>query len=245
MGTAGVHLPEVDSTSKEARRRFEAGEIGPLWIRADRQSAGYGRRGRSWQSPEGNLSATLLLPLEGRLGAEGPAGYGFAAALAIADAAKESGVPPEALTLKWPNDVLLDGGKMAGLLIEMLERGGSRALALGIGVNLASAPAIPDYRTSAIAGHADAPSPERFLTRLDKAFFRRLESWRSEGFSCLREAWLASAQGVGERIEVRLPKATLTGLFEGLGPDGTLRLLQGGETVTVTAGDVFFPGQGG
>ncbi|WP_031553693.1 biotin--[acetyl-CoA-carboxylase] ligase [Parvularcula oceani] len=245
METACVHLPEVDSTSKEVRRRFDAGEDGPLWVRADRQSAGYGRRGRSWQSPEGNLAATLLLPLKGRLGPEDPAGYGFAAALAIADAARACGVPPTAVTLKWPNDVLLEGGKLAGLLIELLEWEGGLALALGMGVNLASAPAIAAYPTSAIAAYAPAPAPERFLTLLDGAFFSRLESWKSDGFPALRDAWLARAQGIGDRIEVRLPKATLTGIFEGLAPDGTLRLRQGEETVIVTAGDVFFPGQGG
>ena len=128
-----IRYEELDSTNSEARRRAEAGEQGPLWISADRQTAGRGRRGRAWTSGEGNLAATLLLrpgtpaPVTGQLS--------FVAALATAEMAAQF-APQAAITVKWPNDVLGAGKKLAGILLE----GGADWLAIGVGVNLTSFP---------------------------------------------------------------------------------------------------------
>lgn len=213
-------------------------------MRADRQTAGYGRRGRAWQSPLGNLAATLLWPLAEPLGADGPAAFGFAAALAIRDAAIAAGTAPERLTLKWPNDVLLGGIKLSGLLIEFLD-GPQRALAIGIGVNLAHAPQVEPYDTAALP---NAPSPDAFLASLDAAFISRVTAWRTDGMAVLRDAWLAAAQGLGEAITVRLPNEVREGVFEGLGPTGGLQLRDEAGLTEVTVGDVFFssaPAKGG
>ena len=201
---------------------------------------GYGRRGRAWQSPEGNLAATLLTPLPGPLPEDGPAAYGFAAALAVRDAAAASGAGP--LSLKWPNDVLLSGRKLSGLLIELFADGERRALALGIGVNLAAAPQVDAYKTAALAEAGPAPAPAAFLSRLDAALTGWLSQWRAEGFAPLRTAWLAAAAGLGERAVARLPTETVEGVFEDLGPLGEMILRTPKGRRSVTAGDVFFPG---
>ena len=225
------------------RRLYEAGTRGPLWVRADRQTAGYGRRGRAWQSPAGNLAATLLWPLDAPLGPDGPAGYGFAAALAIRDACVGAGADAGRLSLKWPNDVLLatngNWAKLSGLLIELLD---AQALAIGIGVNLAEGPgaAVP-YETAALADACPVPTPPAFLSLLDAAFVRRVEAWRAGGFAVLREAWLDAARGIGVPVTARLPKGEVSGTFQGLSPTGALCIATPEGVREVTAGDVFFP----
>lgn len=215
-------------------------------MRADRQTAGYGRRGRAWASPPGNLAATLAWPLAGPMGADGPAGYGFAAALAVRDACVAAGADGARLTLKWPNDVLLatrgHWAKLSGLLIET----GGGALLIGIGVNLAEAPDVPAYRTACLADAVPTcPAPDAFLGLLDAAFPARVHAWRTDGFGALRTAWLSAAHGVGARVGVRLPGGTAEGVFDGLGAAGALRLRTPEGVREITAGDVFFPAGSG
>jgi BirA family biotin operon repressor/biotin-[acetyl-CoA-carboxylase] ligase len=135
-----VRFDEIDSTNEEARRRVVSGDAGPAWLVARSQTAGRGRLGRQWDSPEGNLFATALLsypgtPVQAALAS-------FAAGLAVIDAAKMVGAETVALTLKWPNDVLADGAKLAGILIETGSSGGGLWMAAGFGVNVTSAPAV-------------------------------------------------------------------------------------------------------
>ena len=232
---------ESDSTNEEARRRAATGERGPLWIIARRQTAGRGRRGREWASPEGNLMATLLIAP----GVSPPeaARLSFVAALAVHDLVGKYAAHA-AVRVKWPNDVLVNGRKVAGILLESSSTEGQQTvpwLAIGIGVNLIHAPSDTVFPATFVGAHGAAPSPAEALAELAEAWETRFRVWRVSGFSAIREAWLAVAAGIGQDIEVRLPGETLQGRFETLMPDGALSLLlPSGARRAVTAGEVFF-----
>jgi BirA family transcriptional regulator, biotin operon repressor / biotin---[acetyl-CoA-carboxylase] ligase len=234
---------QLDSTNAEARRRADAGAAGPLWIAARRQTAGRGRRGRAWETGEGSLAATLLMSLD-RPPAEA-AQLSFVAAFAIRDLARAY-VPDELVGLKWPNDVLLARAKLSGVLIESGRRDGAGLwLAIGIGVNLSSAPVGLDYPAAALADHLRpgqaAPTPEAALEQLRDAFADWAGLWSREGFEPLRRAWTAAAVGLGGPCVARLGERTLEGVAEGLDADGALLLrLASGRLERITAGDVFF-----
>lgn len=233
---------ELDSTNAEARRRAEAGEPGPLWIAARRQSAGRGRRGRGWVTGEGSLAATLLMTTP-KPPAEA-AQLSFVTAFAILDLARAY-VPAELVRLKWPNDVLLAGGKLSGVLIESGRRDGGLWLAIGVGVNLVSAPTGLDYPAACLAEHlrpgVAVPTPEEALDRLGPAFSDHAARWEAEGFEPLRRQWPDVAVGLGEPCVARLGDRTLQGVAEGLDVDGALLLrLASGGLERITAGDVFF-----
>jgi BirA family biotin operon repressor/biotin-[acetyl-CoA-carboxylase] ligase len=234
-----LELAEVDSTNEEARRRAGAGEAGPLWITAARQTKGRGRRGREWVAPPGNLSATLLIR-PGRPAAD-CAQLSFVAALAAAEMLARYVPDPR---LKWPNDVLVAGQKIAGILLESeTEPGGTAAwLAIGIGVNLKAFPPETDLPATAVeALGVAAPSPQDALLDLAAAFAKWYEAWRAEGFAVIREAWLSRAHGLGLRIRVRLAREELSGVFRDIDDAGALVLgLPGGVTRTIAAGDVYF-----
>ena len=228
----------LDSTNAEARRRADAGEAGPVWITARRQSAGRGRRGRSWSTGEGNLAATLLMASSKPPGEA--AQVSFVAALAAADLA-DTCLGPGAATLKWPNDLLVHGKKAAGILVESGPRAaGGLWLAIGIGVNLARAPA--DLPAATFADHtATPPAPADALEILAEAFERRRRTWEADGFAPVAAAWTERAHGLGQRCRANLPAETIEGVAEGLDADGALRLrLDDGSLARITAGDVFF-----
>ncbi|MGH6957027.1 MAG: biotin--[acetyl-CoA-carboxylase] ligase [Caulobacteraceae bacterium] len=234
-------LEEIDSTNAEARRRAEAGAEGPLWITAKRQTAGRGRRGRSWETGAGNLAATLLIRTE-KPPAEA-AQISFVAALAVADLA-HAFVPPALVSLKWPNDPLIEGRKTAGILVESGPRsGGGLWLAVGVGVNLATPPETPERPATAFAMHMGRPPPVPLeaLTVLAEAFERWRGLWDRLGFAPIAEAWTARAHGLGQPCTARLAAETLEGIAEGLDADGALRLRTASGLVRrITAGDVFF-----
>jgi BirA family biotin operon repressor/biotin-[acetyl-CoA-carboxylase] ligase len=230
---------ELDSTNAEARRRAEAGERGPVWLMARRQSAGVGRRGRAWDGGEGNLTATLLLTLDKPPAEAGQLAFvaGVAAAETIA-----SYVPPSLVCLKWPNDVLIDGRKACGMLIESGPAEGGVWAAVGVGINLATHPeAVERPATSLAERLSSPPSPGDALDVLSKAFDDTLALWLSEGFEPIRQAWLARATGLGGSCTARLERETITGVAEALDADGALLLrLPDGMLRRITAGDVFF-----
>jgi len=234
---------ELPSTNAEARRRGEAGEAGPVWITAREQTAGRGRRGRAWTTGEGNLAATLLM-VTGAPAAEA-AQVSFLAALAAADLA-DACLGSGAAQLKWPNDVLVHGQKAVGILVESGARPDRRLwLAVGVGVNLARHPADAAFPATSFAEHmaGPAPRPADALEILAARFevWRRL--WEAQGFAPVAEAWTARAYGLGKGCEARLADRTVSGVAEGLEPDGALRLrLDGGAVERITAGDVFFGG---
>jgi BirA family transcriptional regulator, biotin operon repressor / biotin---[acetyl-CoA-carboxylase] ligase len=233
---------ELDSTNAEARRRAEAGEAGPVWIMAKRQTAGRGRRGRNWSTEAGNLAATLLF-LTGKPPAEA-AQVSFLAALAACDLA-DACLGPGPARVKWPNDLLIHGRKAVGILVESGARAdGALWLAVGIGVNLAQAPQDVERPATAFADYMAAPpAPLGALEVLADAFERWRALWEAEGFGPVARGWSERAHGLGERCEVRLPNETLAGVAEGLDPDGALRLrLESGAITRITAGDVFFGG---
>lgn len=227
-----LHLEEVGSTSDWLRtngRQFGDGQ----WIRADRQTAGRGRMGRVWQMPEGNLAASCLIRLQ--LGEGNPAEIGFVAALALHDVVAGL-VAPHRLQLKWPNDLLLDGAKLSGIL---LEREGDM-LVLGMGVNLVAAPQLPDRATIALADIGITIGPGPFLDGLAAALIARRAHYREAGFAPVRAAWLARAHPAGTLLWIVNGGARVSGRFRTVAEDGAL-LLDGddGALHMVHAGDVW------
>lgn len=242
-----LRFEEIDSTNAEAARRAASGERGPLWILAGRQTAGRGRSGRVWATPQGNLAATLLFappspPVEAAF-------YAFAAGLALAEATAQSlpALPREAIRLKWPNDLLVKGGKASGLLLEASGGGVSRAvdwLAVGMGVNLAEAPEAQDARwpPTRLDAWASAPiHPEAYLTLVAARFDHWALRLSTEGFAPLRKAWLSWAAGLGGPILARTGRETYEGVFEDLDAQGALVLRQAGGLIRLSAADVHFP----
>jgi BirA family transcriptional regulator, biotin operon repressor / biotin---[acetyl-CoA-carboxylase] ligase len=243
---AGVRLlalATIGSTNREARDHAQSGERGPLWITAIAQTAGRGRMDRSWISPEGNLYASLLL--SDPSAPEHAPQLAFVAALAVRDAivAEAPALAPQ-LGFKWPNDLLLAGGKCAGILIEGdVGPGGSMTVVIGIGVNCASHPAeiAPDRPATDLSVHGAAISAQHLFRRLSATMCRRLAEWdRGEGFSGIVRGWLAAARGIGEDITVRNGGSEKHGRFVGLDQSGRLLLeIQGGGIEKISAGDVF------
>jgi BirA family transcriptional regulator, biotin operon repressor / biotin---[acetyl-CoA-carboxylase] ligase len=217
-----IRFDEIDSTNEEARRRAIAGDTGPSWLVARRQSAGRGRMGRLWDSPEGNLFATALLSYP-----ESPAQAtlaSFAAGLAVIDAAKTVGVDVTSLRLKWPNDVLADGAKLAGILIETGSAGGALWMAAGFGVNVAQAPQVANRATACLGDlpEGKGATVERVLAALDIAFRARLARLVAEGFQPIRADWLAKAAYLGQRVTVLQGGERLEGVMKDLDNDGAL-----------------------
>lgn len=238
-------LAEVDSTNSEAARLAKAGLRQPTWIMARRQTAARGRRGRAWVSPEGNFAATLVFRPAG--GPVAAAQRSFVAALALADALSAVCGPSVPLSLKWPNDVLLNGGKVAGILLESLGTGGSvDHLAIGIGVNLAAAPPADLVEPGAVtpvsvAGETGLTvSSDEFLTQLAIAFARREAQMATYGFAPIRTAWLAGAARLGQPITARTGTEAITGTFDGLAEDGSLILTTPQGARTIPAADIYF-----
>lgn len=245
---AGVRLEAFDtlgSTNAEALARARAGARGPVWLVAQRQTAGRGRRGRAWASAPGNLYATLLTtdPSPARRAAE----LSFVAALAVHDAIVE--IAPDLasardlaprLALKWPNDVLVDGAKVAGILIEG-ESGPPLAVAVGIGVNCAHHPAAVEFPATDLAAAGVSIMPDRLLCVLSRTMLGRIGQWAGgEGFASIRADWLDRATGLGGPVRVAIGDAALEGRFDRLDAAGHLVLgLPDGTTRTIAAGDVF------
>jgi len=236
-----VEFEEVDSTNEEAKRRARAGEQGPLWITAARQSAGKGRRGRVWVAPQGNLSATLLIRPD-RPASE-CAQLSFAAALAVSDMLALYASRYD-IRLKWPNDVLVEGRKIAGILLESESAPDGRMawLAIGIGVNLVAFPPDTEHAATALGALGlTPPAAKDAAAALAGAFAKWYDAWSGEGFAPLRAAWLSRAYGLGQRIRVRLPAEETSGVFRDIDATGALVLgLPGGMTRSVSAGEVYF-----
>lgn len=233
-----VILDTVDSTNAEALRRAP-GLTAPVWILARQQTAGRGRRGRAWSDPPGNFAATLVTRLP-----DPPARLAlrsFVAALALYDALQALTDLGPALALKWPNDVLLNGGKLSGIL---LESGGQGVLALGIGVNLRHAPPLdPDAAHPPVALRAETGfdiAPEGLLSHLAPAYAaweERLQIW---GFAPLRQAFLARAARLGETVTARTQTDSVTGRFDTIDETGALVLTTAQGIRAIPAADIYF-----
>ena len=236
-----MHLGRVDSTQAEAARRL-AELPGPTWITADEQTAGRGRRGRVWHSPTDNFTATLLL--QPKEAPEEIALRSFVASLALHDAFVQATGRAQSFALKWPNDVLLNGGKVAGILLEGLGKGSH--LAIGIGVNLIGAPSAADVEPGAMAPVSLASEtgitvvPGEFLQLLAPAYARYEAQFTTYGFASIREAWLARAAKLGEVITARTATEEWTGTFDTIDTSGNLVLRTAAGPKAIAAADVFF-----
>lgn len=256
---AGFRLEDFEtiaSTNALALERARAGDPGRLWLVSKRQEAGRGRRGRAWQTPQGNLAATLLLVPDADL--KLAATLGFVAGLALADALAavmppgsrvgvgiDGGTPLAGgrFELKWPNDVLAGGAKLSGILLEStMLADGRAALAIGIGVNVAAHPADVPYPATSLAALGLSCTPEMLFLALSDAWVENERLWAGgRGLSAVRERWLRQAAGLGSEVAVQVEGRVLRGVFETI--DEECRFLvreDGGTIVAITAGDVHF-----
>ena len=237
-------LASVDSTLDEARR-IAPTLAGPEWILALEQTAARGRRGRAWSMPKGNFAATLVLRPTGPLADS--ALRSFVAALALFDALVAVTGRAEGLALKWPNDVLMNGGKLAGILLESSGAGqGASHLAIGIGVNLADAPDPGSVEEGALrpvsllSETGTSVTPEDFLDALATAYAAWEERFVTYGFAPVREAWLARAAKLGQRLRARMATRELHGVFETVDGEGNLVLQTPEGRVSLPAAEIFF-----
>lgn len=230
----------IDSTNEEARRRALAGAPEGLAVVAGTQTKGRGRRGRSWDSPPGNLYCSLLL--RPGCGARAAANLSFAAALAVCDTVVPLLPETAEIRFKWPNDVLLDGKKLAGVLLESEITGEAVDwLIIGAGVNVARHPEKTEFPATSLT----AAGSRATVREVMEPYFDNLRywyaRWQDDGFAPLREEWLKRAAGIGKETEVRLGEERLCGRFVDIAADGALLIETAEGLRTITAGDVFFP----
>jgi len=259
------HVAETGSTNADVMALAQQGAAEGVWLRADRQTAGRGRQGRAWESPVGNLYASTLVRV--RPGDPQAATLALVAAVALEEAVRvfapdlspplvssevekrEPGAKPRfstsletngeggTLAIKWPNDLLIGGAKLTGIL---LERSGD-AVVIGIGVNLAHHPEVLDRPTTSLAAHGVTVAPEPFLETLAEIFARWLDRWRTEGLPPIRARWIERAHPIGTALSASTGDGTVVdGLFDGLDDNGALILrLADGTRHVMHAGDVF------
>jgi len=237
-------FPVLSSTNDAVLERLAAGDAGNLWITAERQSAGRGRRGNVWSSDAGNLFASL--GLVDPAPADKAATLSFVAAVALHQALVNVCGPGivDRLALKWPNDVLLDRHKIAGILIEG-QALPARAFAVvtGVGVNCEHHPGVPGpFPSASLAGLGYRVRADELFGALSAALADEIALWNGgAGFASVRAAWLSRATGIGDPVTVRLPDAVQDGVFRDIDEEGRLVLgLPGGGTTLITAGEIFF-----
>ena len=231
---------ELDSTNEEAKRLARAGGCHGAVIWAKKQSAGRGRQGRNWVSDEGNLFVSVLLKPEKPLAEL--AELSFVAALAVQEAIAPMLSAPDKLQTKWPNDILLDGKKISGILLESFRTENDKQwVVVGVGVNVDSFPTQTEFPATCLkdAG-VELVSAKIILSRFIHHFIDRYDEWNSKGFAGIRKNWLAHAFGLNQKLVARLPNENIEGIFEGIDVGGGLILtLDNGKKQTVNAGDVF------
>jgi BirA family biotin operon repressor/biotin-[acetyl-CoA-carboxylase] ligase len=236
-----VALDVVDSTNDEARKLADEGAEDGTLVWAREQRKGRGRRGREWHSPRGNLYLSLVLrpecpPWEA-------AQLSFVAGLGIVGALSSVALPLSEITLKWPNDVLLNGRKVAGILLESATTGHDRLdwLVVGVGVNLTAAPDDTEFPATSLRAEQCIVDERVVLEAFGRHFLSWVNRWLDDGFAPVRKEWLRRAAGVGEDITVNLERESLAGTFVDIDDTGALVLeLDGGEGRTIAAGDVYF-----
>lgn len=229
-------LPETGSTNADLAARIAAGAhlTEGDWLIADRQTAGRGRQGRQWFDGAGNFMGSTFV--ERRAGDPLPGTLALVAGLAVYEAVAPLVPPPHRPELKWPNDVMIGGAKLCGILLEAAGAG----VIVGIGVNLAAAPDLPDRATIALAQFGPAPDRDMFAATLARQFDIEVERWRNFGLEPLVRRWLLAGHPTGTPLLVGEPgEEPLRGTFAGLGSDGALQLrLADGSTRAIHAGEV-------
>jgi BirA family biotin operon repressor/biotin-[acetyl-CoA-carboxylase] ligase len=255
-----ITFETIGSTNTEAMQRLRAGDPGQLWVFSPEQTAGRGRRGRAWATNPGNLAVSLGLILD--VAPARAATLGFVAGLALGTAlhyvlpqgqfrmALDGAdlVDPQArrvgrLALKWPNDVTLDGAKLSGILLEAERLGDGRfGVVIGMGVNVISAPEGLPYPATSLKALGLDIAAETLLKTLMEVWPDLYAIWREpDGFSRIRDGWLALAQGLGERVAVSLGARQVSGTFETIDADGRLIVMdEDGVRHAIAAGDVHF-----
>ncbi|MET4808026.1 biotin--[acetyl-CoA-carboxylase] ligase [Limibacillus sp. MBR-115] len=238
-----VALEKIGSTNEEARRLAEEGAEEGTLVWALEQTAGRGRQGRNWQSPPGNLYFSIILRPDRPL--REASQLGFAASLAMGDAIGSVAPPLIEITYKWPNDILANGRKLAGMLMEGKgdAEGYLEWMVLGMGVNISSFPKDTEFPATGLRFEgADSSLTEVvLLERFTRHFMSWVNRWLDDGFAPLRKTWLLHAHGLGQDIRVRLPNEVTTGLFEDLDEEGRLIVrMADNSTRRISVGDVFF-----
>lgn len=230
-------LPAVGSTNDVVRERAIAGAAEGLVIRAEEQLAGRGRHGRSWASPKGNLYASLLLRPTRPLSQA--ASLSLVVGLSLAAAIEQAG--PAWPRLKWPNDLLLDGAKLAGILLETVGSDPARpVLVVGFGVNVESCPVGLPYQATTLRAHGLDLAPADLLDRFLAAFAQDYALWCEAGFPALRDRWLARAERLGGEAGVRVGERVIGGRFVDVDSHGHLVLETETGRRTLNAGELFF-----
>lgn len=229
-------VEELASTSGTLLQRLAAGE--PLveghWLVANRQTAGRGRQGRVWSDGMGNFMGSTFVA--GHAGDPPLGTLALAAGLAVREAALRHAPPGTAIVLKWPNDLLIDGAKLSGILLE----GAAGCVVIGIGVNLVQAPALPDRPTVALADIGAKPDRDAFATDLARSLDQEVARWRTYGLEPLIPRWLAAAHPIGTPLVAGGPGSdAIHGTFAGLTADGALQLrLADGAMRAIHAGEI-------
>jgi BirA family transcriptional regulator, biotin operon repressor / biotin---[acetyl-CoA-carboxylase] ligase len=231
------HYQTIDSTNLEAHRIFANGERGPLFLLADEQTAGKGRLDRNWASARGNCYSTLALPLNADITVVPQ--ISFVVALAVADVVQKFGIEAK---LKWPNDVLVGGAKIAGILCEVLSAN-PLTVAIGCGINVAHAPAGLKYPATCLAAQGATTNRDHVFQSYRDALAYRLQQWNNgQNFSTIRAAWIANAIGIGETVTMTTGTHHLTGTFETITEQGAVLLKpQDGPPQILHAGDLHIP----
>ena len=235
-----IRVGSVSSTNDLAARHARDGAPEGTVVLADRQTAGRGRLARPWVSEPGNLYASFVVRPD--VPPARTAEVGFVAVNAVVDTVRAMLPASVPVRAKWPNDVLVDGGKISGMLLESAPLGSGPAewLVVGIGVNLRHHPEKTPYPTTSVAEAGGEPLPPEDAVRVLWANFHRgLTEWHASGFAAVRDAWKASAAGIGEFVTIRLDRGTLSGVFMDLDTDGALILSQEAGTRRIAAGDLF------
>ncbi len=232
---------EVASTNDEAARLVREGARPYVLVTAARQTGGRGRHGRAWASEKGNLFASLIVTAKGDVAQR--ALYGFVMAAAIGEALTKFLTYKNPPRLKWPNDVRVDGKKIAGVLLEIAQGPGGEELIIGFGVNCKSHPQIPDFPATSLAAEGAEASPEDVLNGVLRNFLEMDELFGERGFADIRERWLALAEGLGKPVRLSFGGRDIEGLFTGLGLDDGAMILKkpDGAVERLRAGEAHFP----
>jgi BirA family biotin operon repressor/biotin-[acetyl-CoA-carboxylase] ligase len=233
------HHALLGSTNDEAKRLAQEGCAHGTVIWADEQTAGHGRLGRPWISPRGNLLVSVVLRPTAQPGHA--AELGFLTAVVVAEAVALLLPQPNGVGLKWPNDVQVNGAKIAGVLPEARSDGGTlRWVVLGVGLNLANAPGDMPYPVTCLRDHGVTVTPEQGLERFLERLALWLVRWEADGFMPVRAAWLTYVRGLGREVTVRIGDREERGVFRELADDGAMVLATDKGLRRITAGEISF-----
>lgn len=238
-GSQHVALDSVVSTNIVALEIANSGEAGPLWVTAQEQTGGKGSRGRGWVSERGNLYSSLMFDSDCKP-ADAPT-LAFAISLGL-HAALTRLAPKKELKLKWPNDVMLEGRKVSGILLERHRVKERDVFIVGMGINIAHHPSQTNHAATHLAEHGIEATPEFLFSMLTQEMAGIIGYWdHGLGFSQIRKLWLDHACGIGERITARTLNEEMSGIFKDIDCDGQLVLsLDNGESEKISVADIFF-----